>query len=103
MEPNSVREMVFLPLMKVVTQGGARYQLFLYLILQVHFSWMFLVGTIPAFASFFAVSLLTHYGDWDPILIGLKKLVNSKRQLIVRYVRRQVSQVLGVNILIVTQ
>ncbi|KAJ7337219.1 hypothetical protein OS493_010076 [Desmophyllum pertusum] len=44
---------------------------------------MFLVGAIPAFASFFAVSLLTHYGDWDPILIGLKKLVNSKRQLIV--------------------
>ncbi|CAH3189167.1 unnamed protein product [Porites evermanni] len=47
---------------------------------RVHFSWMFLLGTIPAFASFFAVSLLTHYGDWDPILIGLKKLLNIRRR-----------------------
>lgn len=50
---------------------------------KVHFSWMFFIGAIPAFASFFAVSFLTHYGDWDPILIGLKKLANSKRRLIV--------------------
>lgn len=50
---------------------------------RVHFSWMFLIGTIPAFGSFFAVSLLTHYGDWDPILIGLRKLVNNERQMII--------------------
>ncbi|KAL9958518.1 hypothetical protein ACROYT_G035545 [Oculina patagonica] len=54
---------------------------------RVHFSWLFIVGAIPAFASFFAVSLLTHYGDWDPILIGFKKLVNSKQQLIVGRLR----------------
>jgi len=52
---------------------------------QVHFSWMFLIGTIPAFVSFFAVGLLTHYGDWDPILVGLKKLVKISKQVIVRY------------------
>jgi len=50
---------------------------------RVHFSWMFLLGTIPVFVSFFAVSLLAHYGDWDPVLIGLKKLVNFKQQMIV--------------------
>lgn len=50
---------------------------------RVHLSWMFLFGTIPVFASFFAVSFLSHYGDWDPILIGLKKLLNGERQRIV--------------------
>lgn len=53
---------------------------------RVHFSWMFLVGTITAFASFFAVTVLTQYGDWDPVLSGLKKLVNSRRHLIERSV-----------------
>ncbi|XP_068752329.1 solute carrier family 35 member F5-like [Montipora capricornis] len=49
-----------------------------------HFSWMFFVGAIPMFASFFAVSVLSHYGDWDPVLILIKKLVNSKQQFIER-------------------
>ena len=51
---------------------------------QVHFSWMFFIGTIPTFVSFFAVALLTHYGDWDPVLVGLKKLVNMNQQVIER-------------------
>lgn len=46
---------------------------------------MFFIGTIPAFVSFFAVGLLTHYGDWDPILVGLKKLVNINQQVIERF------------------
>lgn len=50
---------------------------------RVHFSWMFFLGTIPVFLSFFAVSFLTHYGDWDPIWIGVKKLANSQRQLVI--------------------
>ena len=45
---------------------------------------MFFIGTIPAFVSFFAVALLTHYGDWDPVLVGLKKLVNMNQQVIER-------------------
>lgn len=57
----------------------------LLVIFQVHFSWMFFIGTIPAFVSFFAVGFLTHYGDWDPILVGLKKLVSIEQQVIVRY------------------
>ncbi|XP_020613003.1 solute carrier family 35 member F5-like [Orbicella faveolata] len=57
---------------------------------KVHFSWMFFIGTIPAFVSFFAVGLLTHYGDWDPILVGLKKLVNISQQVIER--RRDAQQ-----------
>jgi len=52
---------------------------------QVHFSWMFFIGTVPAFVSFIVVGLLTHYGDWDPILVGLKKLVKINEQVIVRY------------------
>eukprot|EP00112_Aurelia_sp_Birch-Aquarium-sp1_P003366 Seg1376.1 transcript_id=Seg1376.1/GoldUCD/mRNA.D3Y31 product="Solute carrier family 35 member F5" protein_id=Seg1376.1/GoldUCD/D3Y31 len=36
------------------------------------FSWMFIGGTIPVFLSFFAVSILGHYGDWDPVLDFLK-------------------------------
>lgn len=51
---------------------------------RVHFSWMFFIGTIPAFVSFFAVALLTHYGDWDPVLVGLKKLVNMNQQVLER-------------------
>ena len=47
---------------------------------------MFFIGTIPAFVSFFAVALLTHYGDWDPVLVGLKKLVNMNQEVIERYI-----------------
>ena len=38
----------------------------------MHFSWMFFGGTIPVFVSFFAVGILGHYGDWDPVLDALK-------------------------------
>ncbi|XP_067018259.1 solute carrier family 35 member F5-like isoform X3 [Acropora muricata] len=48
------------------------------------FSWMFYVGAIPMFLSFFAVSILSHHGDWDPVLMMLKKLVGSEQQLIER-------------------
>ncbi|XP_048576773.1 solute carrier family 35 member F5 isoform X2 [Nematostella vectensis] len=40
---------------------------------RVKFSLLFLLGTLPVFASFFAVSLLTHYPDWDPVMDALKR------------------------------
>ncbi|XP_054708553.1 solute carrier family 35 member F5-like [Uloborus diversus] len=36
----------------------------------------FFLGTLPMFLSFFAVAFLTHYENWDPVLIGLNKLVS---------------------------
>lgn len=35
---------------------------------KITFSWMFLGGTVPVILSFFAVTILGHYGDWDPVL-----------------------------------
>ncbi|KFM59875.1 Solute carrier family 35 member F5, partial [Stegodyphus mimosarum] len=36
----------------------------------------FFLGTLPMFLSFFAVAFLTHYENWDPVLVGVNKLVN---------------------------
>lgn len=33
----------------------------------IKFSTLFVVGTIPVALSFIAISVLTHYGDWDPV------------------------------------
>ena len=33
----------------------------------IKFSWAFLLGSLPIFLSFIAVTILTHYSDWDPI------------------------------------
>ncbi|XP_077997239.1 solute carrier family 35 member F5-like [Glandiceps talaboti] len=42
---------------------------------RVMFNWMFFLGTVPVFLSFFVVALLSHYDDWDPVLLGLKHLI----------------------------
>eukprot|EP00794_Sanderia_malayensis_P017617 gene17617-19371_t len=39
---------------------------------KLKFSWMFIGGTVPVFVSFFAVALFSHYGDWDPVMDGIK-------------------------------
>lgn len=46
------------------------------LLKEVNYTWLFYVGTIPVFLAFFAVSFLTHYENWDPVLIGFKKLLH---------------------------
>ncbi|PNJ00737.1 SLC35F5 isoform 8, partial [Pan troglodytes] len=33
---------------------------------KVQFSWLFFAGAIPVFFSFFIVTLLCHYNNWDP-------------------------------------
>jgi len=35
---------------------------------------MFYVGVGPVFLSFLLVTALSHYDNWDPALVGLKKL-----------------------------
>lgn len=36
----------------------------------------FFLGMMPIFVSFFAVAFLTHYENWDPVLLCLHKLVS---------------------------
>ena len=42
------------------------------------------MGTAPVFLSFFAVTLLTHWDSWDPVLLAFKKLMQCicRRRLI---------------------
>ena len=58
----------------------------------LYFRWImigcFYVGTVPVFLAFFAVSLLTHYENWDPVLLGVKKILHCicRRRILPRYV-----------------
>ncbi|XP_071941987.1 solute carrier family 35 member F5-like [Antedon mediterranea] len=47
----------------------------------VEFSWMFFAGAGPVFLSFIAVSILNHYNDWDPIMVGICKLFSGIKTL----------------------
>ncbi|XP_022098441.1 solute carrier family 35 member F5-like [Acanthaster planci] len=48
----------------------------------VSFSLLFFVGAVPVFISFFVVSLLNHYNDWDPLWVGLRRLYSILRPLL---------------------
>jgi hypothetical protein len=41
---------------------------------QVRFSWLFFMGAVPVFLSFFIATLLCHYNNWDPVMVGLRRL-----------------------------
>nr|XP_058157086.1 solute carrier family 35 member F5 isoform X3 [Dasypus novemcinctus] len=41
---------------------------------KVQFSWLFFAGAIPVFFSFFIVTLLCHYNNWDPVMIGIRRI-----------------------------
>ncbi|KAM4627071.1 solute carrier family 35 member F5 isoform 2-T3 [Discoglossus pictus] len=41
---------------------------------KVHFSWVFFAGALPVFVSFFIVTLLCHYNNWDPVMIGIRRI-----------------------------
>uniref|UniRef100_A0A3P9HAR0 Solute carrier family 35 member F5 n=1 Tax=Oryzias latipes TaxID=8090 RepID=A0A3P9HAR0_ORYLA len=41
---------------------------------KVRFSWLFFAGALPVFISFFIATLLSHYNNWDPVLVGLRRL-----------------------------
>ncbi|GFT94442.1 solute carrier family 35 member F5 [Nephila pilipes] len=47
---------------------------------KVDYPLQFFLGTLPMFISFFAVALLTHYENWDPVMLWVKKLVNFCRR-----------------------
>ncbi|OCT63213.1 solute carrier family 35 member F5 isoform X2 [Xenopus laevis] len=41
---------------------------------KVHFSWVFFAGAVPVFISFFVVTLLCHYNNWDPVMVGIRRV-----------------------------
>ncbi|XP_012936842.1 solute carrier family 35 member F5 [Aplysia californica] len=42
----------------------------------VSFELLFYLGTIPIVFAFFVISFLTHWENWDPVLLGIKKLLH---------------------------
>ncbi|XP_070587146.1 solute carrier family 35 member F5 isoform X1 [Erythrolamprus reginae] len=41
---------------------------------KVQFSWLFFAGAIPVFFSFFIATLLCHYNNWDPVMVGIRRV-----------------------------
>lgn len=53
------------------------------LLKRVNYSMMFYLGTVPMLVAFFAVTLLAHYDNWDPVMAIIKRLykfICKKRQ-----------------------
>ncbi|XP_066542546.1 solute carrier family 35 member F5-like isoform X3 [Hoplias malabaricus] len=41
---------------------------------QANFSWLFFVGAVPVFLSFFLAALLSHYNNWDPAMVVVRRI-----------------------------
>ncbi|KAM9302470.1 solute carrier family 35 member F5, partial [Gastrophryne carolinensis] len=41
---------------------------------KVSFSWAFFAGAVPVFISFFIVTLLCHYNNWDPVMVAVRRI-----------------------------
>ncbi|XP_078408546.1 solute carrier family 35 member F5-like isoform X3 [Cetorhinus maximus] len=41
---------------------------------KVEFSWLLFAGSVPVFLSFFIATLLCHYNNWDPVMLGLRRI-----------------------------
>ncbi|XP_069588644.1 solute carrier family 35 member F5 isoform X2 [Ranitomeya imitator] len=41
---------------------------------KVRFSWVFFAGALPVFISFFIVTLLCHYNNWDPVMVAIRRI-----------------------------
>ncbi|XP_058508445.1 solute carrier family 35 member F5-like isoform X2 [Solea solea] len=41
---------------------------------KVRFSWLFFAGAVPVFLAFIIATLLCHYNNWDPVLLGLRRV-----------------------------
>jgi solute carrier family 35 protein F5 len=40
---------------------------------RVNYPSMFYIGSVPMFLAFFAVTLLAHYENWDPVMEGIRR------------------------------
>lgn len=47
---------------------------------QKHYDYVFLIGAVPMFCSFFIVAMLTHHEGWDPLMDLLRKLCCPSRR-----------------------
>ena len=58
---------------------------------------MFYVGSLPVFLSFFGVVVLSYWENWDPVLLGLKKLIQCiiRKRLLLRLVTSLGGEILG--------
>ncbi|XP_055494572.1 solute carrier family 35 member F5-like isoform X4 [Leucoraja erinacea] len=41
---------------------------------KMEFSWLLCAGSIPVFLSFFIATLLCQYNNWDPVMVGLRRI-----------------------------
>ncbi|XP_075466065.1 solute carrier family 35 member F5 isoform X2 [Ascaphus truei] len=41
---------------------------------KIRFSWVFFAGAVPVFLSFFIVTFLCHYNNWDPVMVGIRRI-----------------------------
>ncbi|XP_033628995.1 solute carrier family 35 member F5-like isoform X1 [Asterias rubens] len=55
----------------------------------VSFSLLFFVGAVPIFVSFFAVSILNQYNDWDPLWVGIRRLYSLLKPYICCWCNRR--------------
>lgn len=75
------------------------------LIKGISYGWMFYAGTGPVFIAFFGVSILTHYENWDPVLLGIRKclqfICRGRRSVSVSRLRdldrEQTESLIGIN------
>ncbi|KAK7113401.1 solute carrier family 35 member F5-like [Littorina saxatilis] len=53
---------------------------------KVDYSLLFYLGSVPIFISFFIITFLTHWENWDPVMVGLKKLLHCicRRRIVQR-------------------
>lgn len=70
----------------------------------VTYSHLFFVGMVPVFVSFLAVTLLAYYENWDPVMVGIKRLAHCicgrRRLLRLRDVvvdKEQTESLMGIN------
>ena len=42
--------------------------------MQASFSWLFFCGAVLIVMAFIGVTVLDHFGAWDPLWVGIKKL-----------------------------
>ena len=56
--------------------------------IQTKVTWMFYAGIAPVFIAFFAVSFLSHYDNWDPVYLAVRKCCQCllRRRLLPRSV-----------------
>jgi len=51
---------------------------------KAHFSWMFIVGAVFILLAFIGVTILEHYGAWDPVWVAIKTTFTAAREITIQ-------------------